>query len=300
MLKCGAARIRLGRNSEIVRWRRRRDSNPRYAFGAYNGLANRRLQPLGHVSSARGNGYRNCLVWSNSAHDRHSLQNFRCRRHAPLPRPQVGKVTMNCRQRRAALKQNPPRPAAPAAGDVRQLFALALQAQGQHRLDEAARAYRRVLAQAPDHAEASNNLGCVLQAQGKLAEASACFAQALTLVPQLADNFPACAPRCNRYCRRSAPLWRVPRRPGRAVSLWVSFSAPTRWARSRPILSCCASLRPRRCATSRSSACSRPCVTPCSTTQTRRSTSPARSRASASSTNMYSPARRKKTRAWRN
>jgi hypothetical protein len=31
-------------------WRRRRDSNPRYAFGAYNGLANRRLQPLGHVS----------------------------------------------------------------------------------------------------------------------------------------------------------------------------------------------------------------------------------------------------------
>jgi hypothetical protein len=31
-------------------WRRRRDSNPRYAFGAYNGLANRRLQPLGHIS----------------------------------------------------------------------------------------------------------------------------------------------------------------------------------------------------------------------------------------------------------
>ena len=31
-------------------WRRRRDSNPRYALTAYNGLANRRLQPLGHVS----------------------------------------------------------------------------------------------------------------------------------------------------------------------------------------------------------------------------------------------------------
>ncbi len=31
-------------------WRRRRDSNPRYALRAYNGLANRRLQPLGHVS----------------------------------------------------------------------------------------------------------------------------------------------------------------------------------------------------------------------------------------------------------
>src|SRR5665647_1671743 len=36
--------------SNLKGWRRRRDSNPRYAFGAYNGLANRRLQPLGHVS----------------------------------------------------------------------------------------------------------------------------------------------------------------------------------------------------------------------------------------------------------
>ena len=31
-------------------WRRRWDSNPRYALTAYNGLANRRLQPLGHPS----------------------------------------------------------------------------------------------------------------------------------------------------------------------------------------------------------------------------------------------------------
>src|ERR1700733_3415269 len=33
-------------------WRRRWDSNPRYALTAYNGLANRRLQPLGHPSAA--------------------------------------------------------------------------------------------------------------------------------------------------------------------------------------------------------------------------------------------------------
>jgi hypothetical protein len=33
-------------------WRRGRDSNPRYGFRPYNGLANRRLQPLGHLSSA--------------------------------------------------------------------------------------------------------------------------------------------------------------------------------------------------------------------------------------------------------
>jgi addiction module HigA family antidote len=38
--------------SSVLNWRRRRDSNPRYAFRAYNGLANRRLQPLGHISVA--------------------------------------------------------------------------------------------------------------------------------------------------------------------------------------------------------------------------------------------------------
>src|SRR3990170_280914 len=42
-----------GLGSSQRTWRRRGDSNPRYAFTAYNGLANRRLQPLGHVSFAR-------------------------------------------------------------------------------------------------------------------------------------------------------------------------------------------------------------------------------------------------------
>ncbi len=37
----------------ILNWRRRGDSNPRYGFRPYNGLANRRLQPLGHVSVFR-------------------------------------------------------------------------------------------------------------------------------------------------------------------------------------------------------------------------------------------------------
>jgi hypothetical protein len=39
-----------GVRSSVLKWRRRRDSNPRYGFRPYNGLANRRLQPLGHVS----------------------------------------------------------------------------------------------------------------------------------------------------------------------------------------------------------------------------------------------------------
>ena len=47
----GAGHRRGAEPDRIPRWRRRRDSNPRYAFGAYNGLANRRLQPLGHVSA---------------------------------------------------------------------------------------------------------------------------------------------------------------------------------------------------------------------------------------------------------
>ncbi len=36
--------------------RRERDSNPRYDFTSYNGLANRRLQPLGHLSPAAPSG----------------------------------------------------------------------------------------------------------------------------------------------------------------------------------------------------------------------------------------------------
>ena len=33
------------------KWRREGDSNPRYSFWPYNDLANRRLQPLGHLSA---------------------------------------------------------------------------------------------------------------------------------------------------------------------------------------------------------------------------------------------------------
>ena len=52
------ARLAQGHNPNnreqwwIGLWRRRRDSNPRYGLSPYNGLANRRLQPLGHVSGA--------------------------------------------------------------------------------------------------------------------------------------------------------------------------------------------------------------------------------------------------------
>src|SRR5262245_6174086 len=48
----------------LLIWRRRRDSNPRYGFRPYNGLANRRLQPLGHVS-VDGEDYRTGAFGSN-------------------------------------------------------------------------------------------------------------------------------------------------------------------------------------------------------------------------------------------
>jgi SAM-dependent methyltransferase len=99
---------------------------------------------------------------------------------------------MNRKQRRAALKQGPPAGGmrgGPAGDQVGELFAEAVRFQQQNKLNDAARAYKRLLLLQPDHARANNNLGLVLQAQGKLNEASARFAQALTLMPQLFDQF---------------------------------------------------------------------------------------------------------------
>ena len=98
---------------------------------------------------------------------------------------------MNRKQRRAAVKQSPPagaNRAGPAGDPAGPLFAEAIRHQQQHRLDDAVRAYKRLLQLKPDHAEAVNNLGAVLLAQGKSREASACFAQSLSLMPQLLEQ----------------------------------------------------------------------------------------------------------------
>jgi len=96
---------------------------------------------------------------------------------------------MNRKQRRAGLKQTSS--TGGARSQAAQLFAEALRSQQQNKLDDAARAYKRLLLIKPDHAEANNNLACVLQAQGKLTEASARFARALELAPQLLGQFDA-------------------------------------------------------------------------------------------------------------
>jgi len=94
---------------------------------------------------------------------------------------------MNRKQRRAALKQKLPGGA--VADPAAQLFAEAIALQRQNKFADATRAYKRVLLIKPDHAEANNNLGIVLLAQGKASEASAHFARALTLMPQLFEQY---------------------------------------------------------------------------------------------------------------
>ncbi len=122
---------------------------------------------------------------------------------------------MNRKQRRAALKQGPSSAGRRIAGDPAiQMFAEAEQLQRQHKLDDAARVYKRLLLLKPDHAKACNNLGLVLLAQGKRNEASARFAQALTLMPQLFEQFggicqtlAAVLPPIGEAMRRALAAW---------------------------------------------------------------------------------------------
>jgi SAM-dependent methyltransferase len=102
---------------------------------------------------------------------------------------------MNRQQRRAELRQKKKEPPASAqtpaaeAADGADLFAQALWHQHQRKFDDAERLFKRLLALEPDHAEAWNNLGCALLAQGKPAEAIGAFQRTLTLLPQLLDDF---------------------------------------------------------------------------------------------------------------
>ena len=101
---------------------------------------------------------------------------------------------MNRQQRRAALKQKKPLGANPgpppvAGSSIDRLFAEALWHQHQGNLADAAKVFKHLLAAAPEHAEAWNNFGVVLRAQGKTDEAAAAFQQSLALYPQLLDDF---------------------------------------------------------------------------------------------------------------
>ena len=126
---------------------------------------------------------------------------------------------MNRKQRRAATKLGPPASAnsSDSGERIRQLFVQAVSHERARKFDDAVRAYRQVLAIDADHAEACNNLGRVLQAQGKTKDASAYYARSLELMPQLLEQYSGiCAtlfsllPQLAEALRRQAAAW--PRR----------------------------------------------------------------------------------------
>jgi SAM-dependent methyltransferase len=127
---------------------------------------------------------------------------------------------MNRKQRRAMRLQGraggvdsarADRSARPTPGH---LFGQAVWHQHHGKPNEAIKLYEQVLALQPDHAEACNNLACVLLAQGKRDAASGYFERALILLPQLFDDFDsvvamlvAVNPALGEGMKRAASAW---------------------------------------------------------------------------------------------
>ena len=76
-----------------------------------------------------------------------------------------------------------------ASPGVQKLFADALGHHQAGRLNEAERLYRQILTTNPSFAEAHNNLGNALSAQGKLDKAVACYRRALDLKPDYVEAY---------------------------------------------------------------------------------------------------------------
>jgi Tfp pilus assembly protein PilF len=108
-----------------------------------------------------------------------------------LPMNRKQRRAMRMQSRDVAVASGPSQPSARA--QTGRLFGQAVWHQHHGKPNEAVRLYKQVLELDPDHAEASNNLGCLLLAQGKRAAASACFERALMLLPQLFDYYPRTA-----------------------------------------------------------------------------------------------------------
>ncbi len=125
---------------------------------------------------------------------------------------------MNRKQRRATRKHSPSAGISGGSSDpARQLLDEAVRYQREQKPDNAVQAYRRLLSLRHDHAQANNDLACVLQTQGRLREASEHFARALSLMPQLFDAFTGvCAtlvsvlPPIGEAMRRAAEVWPKP------------------------------------------------------------------------------------------
>ena len=123
---------------------------------------------------------------------------------------------MNRKQRRATFKHDSQaaRHADPSGDEITRFFLAAADYERRGNLDDAVRAYKRALVLDPNHAQACNNLGRVLQAQGKTKDASIYFARSLALMPQLLQQYDAiCAtlvallPSLGEALRRQQAMW---------------------------------------------------------------------------------------------
>src|SRR5262245_22363133 len=123
---------------------------------------------------------------------------------------------MNRKQRRATMKLGSQTSAASSdpGEQVRQLFSEAAAHERARKFNDAARSYKRVLEIDANHAEACNNLGRVLQTQGKTKDASLYYARSLALMPQLLEQYAdICAtlfslqPRLAEAIRPQAAAW---------------------------------------------------------------------------------------------
>ncbi len=154
---------------------------------------------------------------------------------------------MNRKSRRAALKHSPVAPR-PITSDPAAWLAEGRRQESEGRLDDAARNYQQVLALKPAHAEASNNLGRVLQALGRPREAAVHYARALTLMPQLFEQYTgvlgtlvALQPAIGEAMRKTAGIW--PRRATLAELFGRDGLAPLA---SDPLLLCLLQASPVR------------------------------------------------------
>src|SRR5262249_39374290 len=124
---------------------------------------------------------------------------------------------MNREQRRASIKHSSRTTARPSNSDgsqIKKLFDEGVQFESAGKFKDAIRVYKRLLLLKPDHAEACNNLGRVLQTLGKTAEASVFYARALTLMPQLLQQYAgiratlvSLLPDLHLALRRQAAAW---------------------------------------------------------------------------------------------
>lgn len=123
---------------------------------------------------------------------------------------------MNRKQRRATTKlgSSASTNSSDSGEQIRQYLFEGASHERARKFDDAVRAYRRVLAIDADHAETCNNLGRVLQSQGKRKDASVYYARSLALMPQLWEQYAQiCAtlfsllPELAEGLRRQAAAW---------------------------------------------------------------------------------------------